>query len=423
MSMKAKSDLRKTSEKSWEVADIFRRHIGDYLKIYKMPPEHYKVVYDILNCRSAYLGGRIERCDHCNSERVLYNSCRNRHCPKCQTITKERWLRAREAELLPVKYFHNVFTLPHTLNPLILCNKKVMLDFLFKAATETLLQFGRNPDNGLGGKLGIIAILHTWTQTLMDHFHLHCLVPGGALSKDGRKWSDCDNEFLFPVKALSKVFRGKLISYLETAFLKNQLKFPGNTGGLKSQKGFKKLVNQLWSKSWVVYTKKAINRPEWVLNYLGRYTHRIAISNHRICGFSNGQVTFTVKNRKRNTTERVTLDAVEFIRRFLLHVVPKRFVRIRHYGFLANRYKRKNISICRTNLGLSPEAPSVDKKTVSEIMRELTGIDLTRCPCCKTGKMKLFHEIPEGAGVSAFFIIQEARNKAGPQQTAPAIGP
>ena len=379
-----------------------------------MPPEHHKVVYDILNCRSAYLGGRIERCDHCSSERVVYNSCRNRHCPKCQTITKERWLRAREAELLPVKYFHNVFTLPHTLNPLILCNKSILLGFLFKAATETLLQFGRNPDNGLGGKLGIVSILHTWTQTLMDHFHLHCLVPGGALSEDGRKWLDCSDKFLFPVKALSKVFRGKFISYLEDAFEKKQLKFPGNTGGLKNPKGFRKLVNQLWSKNWVVYTKEPINRPEWVLDYLGRYTHRIAISNHRICGFSNGQVTFTVKNRKRNTTETVTLDAVEFIRRFLLHVVPKRFIRIRHYGFLANRYKKKNISICRTLLGLRPEVPTVDKKTVSEIMQELTGIDLTCCPCCKIGKMKLFHEIPEGSGVSAFFIIHEVRNKDGP---------
>jgi len=412
--MKPANDFRGSSTANHEIADIFRRHIGDYLKKYKMPPEHYKVVYDILNCRSAYLGGRIERCDHCNSERIVYNSCRNRHCPKCQTITKERWLRAREAELLPVKYFHNVFTLPHTLNPLILCNKAIMLGFLFKAAAETLIQFGHNPENGLCGKLGIIAILHTWTQTLMDHFHLHCLVPGGALSEDGRMWLDCRDQFLFPVKALSKVFRGKFISYLEDAFEKNQLRFPGNTSGLKSPKGFRKLVNQLWSKNWVVYTKEPINRPEWVLDYLGRYTHRIAISNHRICGFSNGQVTFTVKNRKRKTTETLTLDAVEFIRRFLLHVVPKRFIRIRHYGFMANRCKKKNISICRSLLGLRPEIPPVDKKTTSEIMQELTGVDLTRCPCCKTGRMKLFHEIPEGAGVSAFFIIHAVRNRDGP---------
>jgi hypothetical protein len=321
---------------------------------------------------------------------------------------------AREAELLPVKYFHNVFTLPHTLNPLILCNKSIMLGFLFKAATETLLQFGQNPDNGLGGKLGIIAILHTWTQTLRDHFHLHCLVPGGALSEDGWEWLGCNNEFLFPVKALSKVFRGKFISYMEDAFKKNQLKFPGSTGALKSRKRFKKLVNQLWSKKWVVYTKEPMNRPEWVLDYLGRYTHRIAISNHRICGFSNGHVTFTVKNRERNATEKVTLDAVEFIRRFLLHVVPKRFVRIRHYGILANRCKKKSIAVCRTLMGLNPELPPVDKKSVSEIMLERTGIDINRCLCCKTGTMKKIHEIPEGAGPSAFWILHETRNKDGP---------
>jgi len=414
MAMEAASDLKLSSVNNWEVADIFRRHIGDYLKRYKMPPEHYKVVYDILNCRNAYLGGRVDRCDHCGSERILYNSCRNRHCPKCQTVTKERWLMAREADLLPVRYFHTVFTLPHTLNQLILCNKTIMLGFLFKAATRTLLQFGQNPDNGLGGKLGIIAILHTWTQTLRDHFHLHCLVPGGALSEDGWEWLDCPHEFLFPVKALSKVFRGKFISYLEEAFDRGQLTFPGNTGSLKSRKSFRKFVDRLWSKKWVVYTKEPMNRPEWVLDYLGRYTHRIAISNHRICGFSNGQVTFTVKNRDRNRTERVTLEAVEFIRRFLLHVVPKRFVRIRHYGFLANRCKKKNIAACRTLMGLSQEIPPMDKKSVSEIMLERTGIDINRCLFCKIGTMKRTHEILEGAGPSAFYIICEARNRAGP---------
>ncbi len=413
MAMTASSD-QTASFKNWEVADILRRHIGDYLQRYKMPPEHYKVVYDILNCRNAYLGGRVERCDHCGSERILYNSCRNRHCPKCQTVTKERWLMAREAELLPVKYFHNVFTLPHTLNPLILCNKALLLGFLFKAATGTLLQFGQNPDNGLGGKLGIIAILHTWTQTLMDHFHLHCLVPGGAISEDGWEWLDCTDDFLFPVKALSKVFRGKFISYLEEAFEKGQLKFPGSIGSLKSRKSFRKLVNQLWSKRWVVYTKEPMNRPEWVLDYLGRYTHRIAISNHRICGFSDGQVTFTVKNRGQNTTEKITLGAVEFIRRFLLHVVPKRFVRIRHYGILANRNKKKDIAVCRSLLGQKSKMPEVAKKSVGEIMLERTGIDISRCPCCKTGTMKKVHEIPEGAGPSAFQIICAGRIRDGP---------
>ncbi|BBO81578.1 putative transposase y4qJ [Desulfosarcina ovata subsp. sediminis] len=389
-----------------EVADILRCHIGDYLKKYNMPPEHYRVVYDILNCRTAYLGGHVEMCDQCAAERILYNSCRNRHCPKCQTITKQRWLSARQAELLPVNYFHNVFTLPHELNPLILCNKPLMLGFLFQAASQTLLDFGKNPDNGLGGQLGIIAILHTWTQTLMDHFHLHCLVPGGVIADNGKEWISSKGEFLFPVKALSKVFRGKFISYLEEAYSKNQLCFPGNTRALGTRQGFRRLIKQLWSKNWVVYTKPPIERPEWVLDYLGRYTHRIAISNHRITDFSDGRVTFTIKNRKRKTTETVTLDAVEFIRRFLLHVLPKRFVRIRHYGFLANRGKKKNIGLCRLLMNLSPDIPVVRDQSVQAIMMAQAGIDILRCPRCKQGRMRKIYEIPEGSGNSSFHILR-----------------
>lgn len=407
-------DIQKTTAAKIEIADIFRCHIGDYLKRYKMPPEHYKVVYDILNCRTAYLGGHIERCDQCAAQRIMYNSCRNRHCPKCQTIAKERWLEARQAELLPVKYFHNVFTLPHQLNPLVLCNKRLMLGLLFKATTQTLLQFAGNPDNALGGKLGIIAILHTWTQTLKDHFHLHCLVPGGVLTENCQQWQHCQGDFLFPVKALSKVFRGKFISFLEHAYEQNQLNFHGNTRALGTPKGFRRLIKLLWSKKWVVYTKKPINRPEWVLDYLGRYTHRVAISNHRICGFSGGCVTFTVKNRKLKTTEKVTLDAVEFIRRFLLHVVPKKFMRIRHYGFLANRSKKKDIGICRALLGLQSDLPKLEKRTPNQIMLALTGTDYSKCPCCRTGKMRKIIEISQGTGFNSFNIIWSNRKERSP---------
>lgn len=217
------ADFRRVKRPKVEVADILRHHLGDYLQKYKMPPEHYKVVYDILNCRTAYLGGHVEKCDQCASQRIMYNSCRNRHCPKCQIITKERWLAARQSELLPVNYFHSVFTLPHELNPLILCNKSIMLGLLFKAATQTLMQFGQNRDNGLKGKLGIIAILHTWAQTLKDHFHLHCLVPGGALVGKDQRWQHCQGRFLFPVKALSKVFKGRYLTCLQEAFESNLL--------------------------------------------------------------------------------------------------------------------------------------------------------------------------------------------------------
>lgn len=395
-----------------EVADVLRQYVGDYLAKYKMPPEHYKIVYDLLNCRTAYLGGRVEMCDRCGSERILYNSCRNRHCPKCQTVTKQRWLAARQAELLPVRYFHHVFTLPHELNPLILCNKSLMLGFLFKATSQTLLRFG----NGLGGRLGMIAILHTWTQTLMDHFHLHCLVPGGVLADDPKRWMDCTGDFLFPVKALSKVFRGKFIAYLEEAYKKRQLLFPGNTRALGTPSGFRRLIKQLWSKNWVVYTKPPMERPEWVLDYLGRYTHRVAISNHRIVRLAKGKVTFTARNRKKGITEAITLDAVEFIRRFLLHVLPKGFMRIRHYGFLANRAKQKSLGLCRRLMDLSPKIPVAGNQSVQEIMKSQAGIDISTCPCCKTGTMRKIYEIPEGAGDNAFEMIMPvmARNRAGP---------
>ena len=377
-----------------EIADIFRKHIGDYLNIYTMPRAHYDVVRDILTCRTAALGGHIEKCDHCGMERQVYHSCRNRHCPKCQTMTKERWLVARKGELLPVIYFHNVFTVPHEINPVILWNKQVILAILFKSVSETLMQFGSNPKNGLGGKVGFIAILHTWDQKLNYHVHLHCLVPGGALAPDKDRWIPCRNDFLFPGSALSKVFRGKFIDYLTQAFHKGALIFPGTTESLGTSHGFRKLINQLWSKQWVVNIKDPIKKPEMVLEYLGRYTHRVAISNDRILALKEGRVTFGYKDRNRGIRKTLTLDAVEFIRRFLLHVLPKNFVRIRHYGFLANRCKKEMIKKCRILLGLSPQLPERIEKSVQEIMLNLTGVDITRCPFCKQGTMRIIAEIP-----------------------------
>jgi len=388
-----------------EVADIFREHISDYRARYRMPPAHYKVVYDILNCRTAYLGGHIEECDSCNERRNAYNSCRNRHCPKCQTITKERWLEARKAELLPVRYFHSVFTLDHVLNPVILCNKKVLLTYLFKSVSEALLTFGANPVNGLGGKLGIISILHTWDQLLNDHFHLHCLIPGGVLSNDKCQWIDCKNKFLFPVQALSVVFRGKFLAYLKKAYESGELIFPGNTEPLGTPHGFKQLVSKCYDNEWVIFTKPPIEQPEYVLEYLGRYTHRVAISNNRIISLENGQVTFTYKNRDTNTTEQTTIDAVEFIRRFLLHVLPKGFMRIRYFGLFANRYKKDNIVSCRKHLGLSEELPEVVEASVQEMMLKLTGINIMQCPFCGKGTMHAVDEIPERSGPSGFEIL------------------
>lgn len=395
---------------SIELADILKAHIGDYQKVYRMPKEHLKVVYDILSCRTSYLGGHVERCDHCGEERIAYNSCCNRHCPKCQCIAKERWLEKRKTELLPVRYFHTVFTLPHEVNPLLLCNKRIMLNILFKAVSDTLLQFGANPKNRLGGKLGAILFLHTWDQTLMDHFHIHCLIPGGVLSEAGDKWIACRTDYLFPEKALSKVFRGKFIDYLKEAFKQGDLCFPGNTKEMGTQRGFRKLEMKLRSKNWVVDIEDPIDRPEYVLEYVGRYTHRVAISNNRIQAFENGRVTFSYKDREKRITKYMTLDAVEFIRRFLLHVLPKKFMRIRHIGFLANRCKKDNLIKCRKILGVSEQVIETDP-SVQEMMLKLTGQDILLCPKCKKGQFKVLKEIRKRTGMNPFYIIhpQELR--------------
>ncbi len=391
-----------------EVADIMHKHIPDYKQKYRMPRVHSKVINSILNCRTLYFGGHIEECDHCGVVRNVYNSCRNRHCPKCQTLTKEKWIEARKAELLPVLYFHNVFTLPHELNPIILCNKKVMLSILFKAVSATLKQFGENPENGLGGKLGFIAILHTWDQKLLDHFHLHCLVPGGALASDKSSWIPCKNNFLFPEKALAQVFKGKFIDFFEQAKEEGKLIFPGNTEPLGTAGGFKKLVSQLWPKGWVVDIRDPIKRPERVLEYLGRYTHRVAISNNRIVSLKDGKVTFKFKNRKKDTTEETTIDAVEFIRRFLMHTLPSGFMRIRHYGFLANRYKKENLKNCRKFLGLYEELPEAVKKSVRDMMLELTGKDITCCQHCGKGTMRIVGEIEGRYGPRLYYVRKPA---------------
>ncbi len=397
-----------------EVADIMRTHIGDYNKKYKLHPSHYKVVRDILNCRTSYLGGHVEECDECGTKRNAYNSCRNRHCPKCQSMAKEKWLQERKSELLPVKYFHNVFTLPHEINPVALCNKKVAYNILFKAAAETLLQFGKNPEGELKGKIGIHAVLHTWSQLILDHFHLHCIVPGGALSFDQTRWTGCKYDYLFNVEALSIVFRAKFIDYFEKAYNKGSLQFFGKSKSLGTKSGFKNLIDQLWKKSWVVYSKKPFSGPEKVLEYLARYTHRVAISNYRIKSLHNGKVTFTYKNRDLDVIEEVTINAVEFIRRYLLHVLPGKFMRIRHFGLFANRYKSNNISKCRRLMGLSSELPEKIEKSIREIMLDLTGLDISRCPCCKKGTMREVAQISRGTGISGIEIIRDNSIRASP---------
>jgi len=364
------------------VAHILETHIADYQSQYPLWPQHRKIVYDLLNCRTEYLGGHIDRCDRCGAMRIAYHSCRNRHCPTCQHMPRERWLEQRKREILSTRYFHVVFTLPHALNAIVLNNKKVMLTILFKTASRTLLTFG---ENTLGGKLGFIATLHTWDQKLRAHFHLHCLVAGGAVSSDNSRWIPCKGKYLFNARALSLMFRGKFIERMKQACQSLKL----------AEHDFNSLKARLYEKPWVVDVRDPVNNPGHVLEYLARYTHRVAIANSRIKALKDGMVTFTYKNRKKARTERLTITAVEFIRRFLLHSLPKRFVRIRHYGFLANRYRSTNLATIRRLMAL-PEPSDAPVTAVEGLLRQLTGIDISVCPCCQKGKMHLFRKIPKG---------------------------
>lgn len=378
------TQIIKPDHKTPEVADILRHHLNDYKAEYPLWPEHRKIATGLLNCRTAHLGGHIERCDNCGAVRITYHSCRNRHCPKCQHMPRERWLEKRKNEILPVNYFHVVFTVPHELNTVILNNKKVMFNILFAAASRTLLTFGNNE---LKGKLGFLAVLHTWDQKLNAHFHLHCLVAGGVMLGNKNKWLPVKNDYLFNEEALSRVFRGKFMERIKHARKTGLLKFAGRS--------FCDFKNRLYTKNWVVSVRDPVKRPEHVLEYLARYTHRVAIANSRIKKLENGMVSFTAKNRKIKITEMVTITAVEFVRRFLLHSLPNGFVRIRHYGFMANRNRNEYLNTIRQLIGVAtPDENEV--ATLEKMMLQLTGIDITSCPCCTEGKMRFFAEIPKG---------------------------
>ena len=372
----------------WEVADVFRRFGASYEATRRLPFTHRRVMQHIKDCRTAALGGHLEECDSCGHQRPTYNSCRDRHCPKCQTMAKEKWLEARKADLLPVDYFHKVFTIPHAINALTLANKRVMLGILFAAVAETLLQFGRDPRSRIGGRVGFTLVLHTWNQKLLDHFHLHCVIPAGALSDDGQRWIKSRNAgFLFSVKALGIVFRAKFIARLRIAFEGAELHFPGDLVPLAEPRRFELLLEDLTQKNWVVYSKAPFGGPEKVLEYLGRYTHRVAISNHRIVDVNDQDVSFAYQDRADgNQKKTLTLTGHEFVRRFLLHVLPSGFTRIRHYGFLASRGKKEALTHCRAALGATAPRP-IEEKTATQRLLDATGVDVLKCPHCPTGRM------------------------------------
>jgi hypothetical protein len=346
----------------------------------------------IQRCRTAALGGHMEQCDACAFERPAYNSCHDRHCPKCQGLAKAKWVEARGLELLPVGYFHNVFTLPHEVNPLMLCNKRALFDLFFQSVSATLQDFGRRH---LGGQIGFTAILHSWDQKLRDHFHVHCIIPGGALSPDQTHWRHSQPRFLFDVEDLGAAFRDTFLEALRGAFDRGELEFHGQARPLADPDAFERLLDSVRSKDWVVYSQPPFAGPQKVLDYLGSYTHRVAIGNHRILDVSEGRVTFTYRDRRdADTVKPLRLTAHEFIRRFLLHVLPKGFKRIRHFGFLANRCKRQALGRCRALLGLAPELPEAEPKTPREWMLLLTGEDVTRCPQCGSGTLGRARRLP-----------------------------
>jgi predicted Zn-ribbon and HTH transcriptional regulator len=377
-----------------EVADILRLYGDEYKETHAVSYKQMKTMYHIKACRSSRLGGHLEQCNECGFERNAYNSCRDRHCPKCQTMVKEQWINDRKAELLPCGYFHLVFTLPHDLNPIILCNRKVCLHILFRAVNETLQAFAKDPQWRLEGRLGLIAVLHTWTQTLMDHFHLHCLIPAGALSFTKDRWTPSGDSYLFKIESLAKEFKNRYLRYFLAAYHNKELIFPGKTAKFESRKRFAQLLRSLSKAKWIAYAKRPFGGPEQVIEYLGRYTHRVAISNNRILSIDNGKVTFSYRNRKNNNEiETMTLPADEFIRRFLLHILPGGFMKIRYFGFLSHKNKKEAVAIIRNLINSDVKLPEKIKESINEMMLRLTGTDITCCPKCKKGKMKVVRKL------------------------------
>lgn len=357
----------------FEMAQIIRDYMDDFVQKNHVLKHHQRVLNALKICRTAELGGHLQRCDTCKHERISYNSCRNRHCPKCQNTNKERWVLARKEDLLDCTYFHVVFTLPQELNAFCLKYPKELYNILFQVSKETLFAFG-NDKKHLGAQMGAISVLHTWGQNLSLHPHVHMIVPGGGFTKDNHwKNSKSNGDFLFPIRAIATVYRAKFMEKFMQFLTEN--KTPIELA----------LRRKLFDKKWVIYAKQPFKNAEGVLEYLGRYSHKIAISNHRLKSISDGKVTFSYKDyAHRSVTKTMTLEADEFLRRFCLHILPPKFVKIRHYGFLASRVKRK-LKIHQLQQGILPNKK--EKITYIEITKNQLGFDLEACPCCKTGKM------------------------------------
>ena len=380
--------MKPYSKPQYEVADIMNLYGQDFKNSNKLHPSNHKVMGAIQACRTSALGGHVDKCTNCNYKRNAFNSCRNRHCPKCQGMNQLKWVDKRAMDLLPVNYFHLVFTIPHELNKLCLINKKVLYTILFKAAAETVTMLAQDKKY-LGATPGITSVLHTWGQNLMEHPHVHMIVTGGGVDQQTGQWVKSRKKFFIPVRVLSRVFRGKFLSKLKDAYMNGQLLFVGRTSELKNTKCFKTLLNTLYEKQWVVYAKKPFGNPASVLKYLGRYTHRIAISNHRIVNIDQGKVAFKWKDyADKNKQKIMTIDACEFIRRFLLHVLPKAFCKIRYYGIVANRNRKTNLAVVRKQFKVAPPINTYNHESWQELLLRLTGFDVNQCPECKKETMQ-----------------------------------
>ena len=374
----------------FEVADVFRRYGDDYRQQHgaSLCVAQRRVMHAIEVCRTAVLGGHLERCDQCGHERNAYNSCADRHCPKCQSLARAEWLENRRSELLNTQYFHVVFTLPEQIAPIAYQNKKVVYGILFRATAETLRTIAADPQH-LGAEIGFFAVLHSWGSNLLYHPHLHCVVAGGGLSPDGTQWISCRPRFFLPVRVLSRLFRRLFLEYLIKAFDTGKLQFFSSLEPLRERRAFLRHLAPTRATKWVVYAKRPFAGPEQVLDYVGRYTHRVAISNNRLLDIDHGTITFRFKDYRHDGQQKtMTLDAEEFIRRFLLHVLPDGFQRIRYYGFLGNRYREEKLARCRQLLGMPACPPtSEESQDYRDRYEELTGCSLRECPVCHQGCM------------------------------------
>jgi len=365
-----------------EVADILRAHGQAYRARHPVSPEQAKVMTSLVQCRTAALGGHVDSCDGCGFVRVSYNSCRDRHCPKCQASERAAWVDARLERLLPVEYFHVVFTLPEQLQPLILKNRRILYALLFAAASETLLELAADPKR-LDAQIGITAVLHTWGQNLLFHPHLHCVATGGGLSADGRRWIPTREGYFLPVQVLSRLFRGKFLAKLKHLYQSQQLALSGSVAHLAQPPAFQHLLDRLYRATWIVYAKPPFGGAAQVYRYLGRYTHRVAISNSRLISMHGDRVSFQYKDyADGQKSKRMTLSADEFLRRFLLHVLPKGFVRIRHYGLLASPNVQTKLKRCQWLLGPADTTRTEAARLRVDPFREWIEDVITRCPRC-----------------------------------------